>query len=140
MVYPDGTFEFRSASPGMHVLRVIGPDGAAIHLERVVIGSPNQILTIRLPDRPNASRSSDSMISLRQLSHKVPPQAQKAFAKGEQAAAKGNQRQAVESFRQAVTIDPEFADAYNDLGAAEAALGGLATGRRRVSEGHRCGT
>jgi tetratricopeptide (TPR) repeat protein len=124
-VRPDGTFEFHSAPPGMHVLRVVGSDGGTIHLERVVIGGPNQLLSIRLPEPPNASRSSENTISLRQLTHKIPLQAQKAFTKGEQAAARGDHRQAAESFRQAVTIDPEFVDAYNELGAAEAALGEL---------------
>jgi tetratricopeptide (TPR) repeat protein len=126
VVNPDGTFEFRYASPGAYDLRVTALGGATIHQEFVNIGGPNQVLSIRLPDRaPSASRSADSTISLQQLNHKIPPQAQKAFTKGQQAVAKGNQQQAAEYFHQAVTVDPEFVDAYNELGAAEASLGEL---------------
>jgi tetratricopeptide (TPR) repeat protein len=131
MVNPDGTFEFPSAPVGIHQLRVIGPQGAILHQEMVTIGNVNQVMSIRLPDPPpNASRSMDGngggSISVRQLTHKVPPAARKAYDKGEQSAAKSQHFQAAESFRQAVTIDPEFVDAYNQLGAAEAAMGNLA--------------
>lgn len=131
MVNADGTFEFRSAPAGIHQLRVIGPQGAVLHQEMVTIGNSNQVLSIRLPDPPpNASRSmggsGSGSISLRQLTHKIPAAARKAYDKGEQATAKAQHFQAAESFRQAVTIDPEFVDAYNQLGAAEAAMGNLA--------------
>ena len=62
---------------------------------------------------------------MRQLTHKVPRQAQKAFDRGEQFLAKDDQPAAAELFRQAVALDPEFSDAYNELGAAEANMGQL---------------
>jgi tetratricopeptide (TPR) repeat protein len=124
-VNADGSFEFRSAPPGAHELRVIGPGGGILHIENVVIHGPNQFLSIRLPSAPSPNRSAGSSISVRQLNHKVPPPAMKAFTKGEQAAAKGEYRAAAESFRQAIELDPEFADAYNELGAADAALNDL---------------
>lgn len=125
MINGDGSFEFRYARPGAHELRLVTMSGTIIHQETVFITGANQFLSIRLPDSPGASRSVDSTISLRQLTHKIPPQAQKAYNKGEQASAKGKHREAADLFRQAVTIDPEFVDAFNELGAAEAALGNL---------------
>jgi superkiller protein 3 len=62
---------------------------------------------------------------MRQLTHKVPKQAQKAFDRGEQFLAKDDQPAAAELFRQAVALDPEFSDAYNELGAADANMGKL---------------
>src|SRR5215472_10045648 len=124
-VNADGTFEFRSVSSGAHQLRVIGSGGAVLYQDTVFISSANQPLSIRLADPPNASRSADSTISLRQLNHKIPPAAQKAYAKGEQAAARKNHLQAAEAFREAIAIDPELVDAYNELGASEVALGDL---------------
>jgi TPR repeat/Tetratricopeptide repeat len=123
----DGSFEFRAASAGTYELRVIAPNGTVIHQEFVSITSPNQALSIRLPERSSssASRATGSTVSLQQLKHKVPASAQKAYEKGEQAASKGDLEQACTHFEEAVAIDPEFADAYNDLGAARAGLNQL---------------
>src|SRR5262249_40189627 len=102
----DGSFEFRSGSPGTHELRVIASNGAVIHQEYVSITSPNQTLSIHLPDRSptGAANRGGSTISLQQLSHKVPPSAQKAYQKGEQAASKGNLQEACTHFEEAVKI------------------------------------
>lgn len=124
-VNSDSTFEFRSATVGTHELRVLAANGQLLHQEMVSISGPNQTLSIHLSDSTSANRSKDSTISLQQLRHKVPSAAQKAFQKGEQAASKGNLDQARSLFEQAVTIDPEFADAHNELGAANAGLHNL---------------
>jgi Tfp pilus assembly protein PilF len=123
----DGTFEFRSTTPGTHELRVIAANGAVIHQEYVSITGPSQTLSIRLTERstPSATHAGGSTVSLQQLEHKVPVPAQKAYQKGQQAANKGNLQEACTHFEEAVAIDPEFADAYNDLGAAEAGMNKL---------------
>ena len=121
VVDPDGAFEFRSATPGMRELRVIAPNGKVLHQEYVSI-APNQRLSIRLSGQPSVKESAEGTVSLQQLQHKVPAPALKAFHKGEQAAAEGNLEQARACFQEAVARDPEFADAYNELGAAEAGL------------------
>jgi tetratricopeptide (TPR) repeat protein len=118
----DGTFEFRSITAGAHELRVIAPGGGVLYSENVVVSGPYQRLSIRIPAPAQANRTSSGSISIRQLAHKVPPTAQKAFHKGEQAAAKGSYQDAAAAFKEAVAIDPEYADAYNELGAAEASL------------------
>jgi tetratricopeptide (TPR) repeat protein len=132
----DGTFEFRSAPAGSYELRVLGPGGEVLHQEMVFINGATQSLSIRLTDNtanatrttglPSANRSTDNTISIQQLSHKVPPQAKKAFDRGIRAESEGNHQVAAEAFREAVGIDPEYVDALNELGAAEAALGELA--------------
>jgi tetratricopeptide (TPR) repeat protein len=122
-VNPDNTFEFRSATLGMHQLRVIGPNGQVLYEENINFTNPAATISIRLPDSPqNANRSGGSVVSLQQLRHKVPPTARKAFDKGEQAVAKGDLPGARSAFQEAVTIDPEFADAYNELGGVESGL------------------
>jgi Flp pilus assembly protein TadD len=125
-VNPDGSFEFRSADPGVHELTVTGPDGTVLYDEPVNIGGAGDRLSIRLPETPKASRASQGTVSIRQLQHNVPAQAQKALSKGRSAAAKGKTEEAMDEFREAVRIDPEFADAYNDLGALHASRGDLA--------------
>jgi len=122
-VRPDNTFEFRSATLGQHELRVVGSGGQVLYQEIVNVSSPAQIISIRMVDtRPNASRSVGGPISLQQLRHRVPPQAQKAFNRGEQAFAKGDLLVARTAFLDAIESDPEFADAHNELGGVEAGL------------------
>ena len=121
-VRPDNTFEFRSVSQGMHQLRVLGSTGQILHEEFVSIVSPAQTLSIRITDPPDASRAAGSVVSVQSLRHKVPPAARKAFDNGEQAVTKGDLVKAQALFGEAVTIDPEFADAYNELGGVDAEL------------------
>ncbi len=124
-VNPDGSFEFKSASPGVYWLRVSAGAGSVIHEELVNVGGPGEPLNIRLKNQSSANRTAEPSISLRQLTHKVPRPAQKAFDRGRQAVAKGDHNAAAECFRQAIAADPEFVDAYNELGASEVALGQL---------------
>jgi len=125
MVQGDGSFELRSVSPGVHQLRVSASGGTIIHSQQVMISAANQPLSIHIEPPPSANRFGGGSISVRQLNHKVPAQAQSAFDKGERAALKGTYRDAADLFRQAIALDPEFADAYNELAAAEAELGDL---------------
>ncbi len=119
-VNPDGTFQFDSASPGMHDLRITGVGGAVIHEEYVNITGPSQQLTIRLQGPATANRAAGNTISLQQLEHKVPGAAQKAFDKARKAEQKGKLAEAETLLRQAVEIDPEFADGHNELGTVQA--------------------
>jgi tetratricopeptide (TPR) repeat protein len=123
-VNSDNSFEFRSVTPGVHQLRVLAANGQVLYQEYVSV-NPNQTLSIHLPDRSPANHSGESTISLQQLQHKVPAAAQKAFEKGERLAAKRDFEQARACFAEAVARDPEFADAYNELGGVEAALNRL---------------
>jgi tetratricopeptide (TPR) repeat protein len=124
-VHPDGTFELRSAHPGVNTLRVVAAGGAIVYEETLTISDSRQELSIRLPESSSANRLSDGTVSIRQLTHKVPPQARKAFENGQRARNKGNTEQAAGLFREAVSIDPEFADAFNELGALDVARGNL---------------
>jgi tetratricopeptide (TPR) repeat protein len=124
-VNADGSFEFRSATAGMHELRVTTGDGTVIHQEYVNINRANQYLWINLSNPSGPSQSTGGVVSLQQLRHKIPAKAMKEFHKGQDAANKGNQQEAVEYFRKALAIDPEFADAHNELGVAQSSRGEL---------------
>jgi tetratricopeptide (TPR) repeat protein len=121
----DGSFEFRSTASGNYELRVIAFGNQVVHQEMVSLNSSNQTLSIRLPENSSgtASRAAGSSVSIGELNHKIPAQAQKLFNKGEQALSKRNLPEAREFYRQAIALDPEFVDAYNELGATESAMG-----------------
>jgi predicted Zn-dependent protease len=114
----DGSFEFRSVTTGIYELRVVGRGGHLLHEETVSIGDRNQQFSVSMPAIPDARGSAAPTVSLRELRHHVPAAAQKAYDKGRTAAGRGERNQAILCFRRALTLDPEFADAYNDLGAA----------------------
>jgi Flp pilus assembly protein TadD len=120
----DNSFDFRSVTPGVHELRVVGSNGQVLDQEYVSI-TPNQTLSIRLPEQTSTNHSNESTVSLQQLRHKVSPAVQKVYEKGERAAAKGDMEQARACFEETVAKDPEFADAYNELGAVEAGMNHL---------------
>jgi tetratricopeptide (TPR) repeat protein len=124
-VSPDGGFEFHAVFSGTYELRVLGAGGRLIHQEYATIGDRNQLLSIRLPDAPAAGRSSDTTVSMGQLTHKVPTPARKAYEKGRTAAGKGYWDAAATYFLQAVSLDPDFAAAHNDLGATYLSRGEL---------------
>ena len=137
-VDPNGRFELHTTEAGWHQLRVVSSGGEVLHEETVLISSASPQLSIRLPERTTTVRTdSAATISARQLAHKVPPQARKAFEKGKVEASKGNHDQAMQLFQQAVSADPEYADAFNALGAEETEKGDLSTSRRTFSEDHR---
>ena len=121
----DGSFEFRSVLPGVYELRIAGSDGSVLHHEHVIITGPNQLLSINLPRRGSADRFGDPTVSMRQLQHKVPAPAQKEFSKGQTAGRKQDYQAALDHFQKALDIDPEFADAYSNMGITEAILGRL---------------
>lgn len=119
----DGSFEFRSVPQGAYELGITGPDGSVLHREQVIINGPNQLLSINLPRRGSADRSAGPTVSIRQLQHKVPAPARKEFSKGQSAAKKRDYQAALGHFQKAVELDPEFADAYSNIGVAEVSLG-----------------
>ena len=121
---PDGSFEFNSVAPGAYELQVTAA-GDVVHRERVIVGGPNQFLTVTVPRKGSADRSAGPTVSIRQLHHKVPPEAQKEYGKGRAAAKKGDHQTALEHFQKAVEIDPEFADGFIDVGVTKVSLGEL---------------
>ena len=124
-VSPDGSFEFPHAMTGPYELSVVGTNGAILYDEPIFIRSSAEYLSIRLAPLPKAAPSGQGTISIRQLQHNVPAKAQQAFNKGKRAALKGDSQDAMAQFRTALSIDPEFADAYSELGTVQASLGNL---------------
>jgi tetratricopeptide (TPR) repeat protein len=120
-----GEFEFQGIAPGTYQLRVMAGSGSVVHEEFVLINSGYQNLSIQISNSPQRASTHDRTVSIRQLQHKVPAQAQKEFAKGQAAFKKDHNTAALEHFKNAIELDPEFADAFNGSGVTYAALGQL---------------
>src|ERR1700722_15756589 len=118
----DGSFDFRGLTPGQYELQLSGAAGQIVHEESVLVTGGCQYLTISVPAKTNVGKS-DATVSIRQLQHKVPSEAQKEFAKGKTAAKKSQYAFALDHFRKATQIDPEFSAAFNSTGVSEMELG-----------------
>ena len=123
-VNPDGSFELHPLALGTYELSVFDGVGNLVYREPVHVTGSSQLLSIE-PARSAvpAAGSAGSTVSVHQLQHKIPADALKAFTKAHLAANNGNQQEAIELMRRAVSIDPEYADAFNDLGALEVLRG-----------------
>ena len=120
-----GGFEFHGVPPGAYQLRLTGAAGTVVYEESVFVNAGYQNLSIQVPTKSKPGGSSDATVSVRQLLHKVPAEAQKEFSKGRAASIKGDQPSALDHFQKAVRLDPQFADAFNGIGMTDAALGQL---------------
>jgi len=119
----SGSFEFRDVTAGVYELRVTN-GVVLIHREDVLISGPNQLLSVNLNSRVPV-QGNGGTVSIRQLQHQVPSEARKEFGKGLKAMDKADHPLAIEHFAKAIAIDPQYADAHNNLGATRSALGHL---------------
>jgi uncharacterized protein HemY len=119
----NGSFEITVREPGLYTLQIIGMGGQVLKDQIVEIQGSHQFLSLILPELPDANTSKQANVSVSQLSHTVPDEAREAFRKGQEAVRKHKNEKAVKHFREAVTKDPEFAEAYNELGASLFAMG-----------------
>jgi tetratricopeptide (TPR) repeat protein len=118
-----GSFDLRGLTPGQYELQLSGAAGQIVYEESVLVTGGRQYLTISIPAKTNFGKSDGATVSIRQLQHKVPPEAQKEFAKGKTASNKGKHAVALDHFGKAIQIDPEFSEAFNSAGVSEMELG-----------------
>ena len=118
-----GSFDFRGLTPGQYELQLSGAAGQIVYEESVLVTGGRQYLTISVPAKTNVGKSDGATVSIRQLQHKVPSEAQKEFAKGKTASKKGEHALALDHFRKATQIDPEFSEAFNSAGVSDMELG-----------------
>jgi tetratricopeptide (TPR) repeat protein len=115
----SGSFEFDSLPVGDYALRLKDQYGNTIYERVVSISGLGNDLTIRLPDR-KIERPVNGTVSVGELrqQQKIPPNALQEFRKGDAELAKRHFDKARVHFQKATTIDPSFASAHNELGAA----------------------
>jgi tetratricopeptide (TPR) repeat protein len=118
-----GSFDFRGLTPGQYELQLSGAAGRIVYEEPVLVTGGRQYLTISVPAKSNVGKGDGATVSIRQLQHKVPSEAQKEFAKGKTASKKGDHARALDYFQKATQIDPEFSEAFNSAGASDMELG-----------------
>jgi tetratricopeptide (TPR) repeat protein len=120
---PDGSFEFRGLPAGSYQLRLTGAGGRIAYQESVLVTGGYQNISVQVPPKKKITTGADSVVSIRQLQHKIPARAQKEYDKGKAASIKGDQLAALDHFQKAADMDPAFADAFNGIGVTDMAMG-----------------
>jgi tetratricopeptide (TPR) repeat protein len=115
-VYPNGEFEVRGVREGTYFLRVVSMRGEMITNQVVSIAGYRNFVSVRLPERTSPERPVQGLISVARLQHEPAKQALKEFKKAAEAAKDGENEKAVGHLQKAIEIDPEYIEAYNNLG------------------------
>jgi len=110
-----GDFEFQGVPSGFYTLRVLDGSGAEILSQSVNLGGANPPVAIRLP-RIQQTKPAGETVSIARLRHKVPKPAMKVAQKAEKLSAHGDFQHAAEQWQKAIAADPEFSEAYGNLG------------------------
>jgi len=109
------TFEFHNIAGGTYQIRVVTQDGTILRQEQVNVNQFTGEITLTLPDVQGDHPNSGS-VSLGQLKHKVPSKAKKAFAAAQKKTEAGDSEGAIAKLHEAIALDPEYFEAYNNLG------------------------
>ena len=124
MANRDGSFLF-SAQPGnLYEIRVISDHGVRVHSEHLVLRQGERI-ELKLPKSRFAASRPGGAISVLRLSHKPMKSAMKMYKEADTVAAKGDAAGAVEQLKKVVEADPNWFEAWNNLGGRLLAVGQL---------------
>jgi Flp pilus assembly protein TadD len=112
----DGRFQISNLRPGDYQLSVTNGTGGVIEQQFVTVTGTADNVTVRLPE-VKRERPVSGTVSVARLGHKIPSKAQKEFNKAVEASKKNDSITAIEHLKRAIEIDPDFMEAYNNLGA-----------------------
>jgi tetratricopeptide (TPR) repeat protein len=112
----DGGFEFREVPEGVYEAQVVNLQGGVIKRTILTVSSMANHQEVRI-EIPCVSKEASGSVSMRRLSHKPPKNAVKALRKAGEAQQKGKVDEWERYLRQAVTLDPDYFEARNNLGA-----------------------
>jgi Flp pilus assembly protein TadD len=110
----DGEFRLKDLGEGAVELRVVNMAGAVVARRLVTARQAGEVeIWIEGGAQAPPERAA---VSLYRLAHKPPKQALKSWQKAANAAKAGRNDEAERHLREAVRVDPEFADALEQLG------------------------
>src|SRR5882762_1097175 len=120
-VMQDGSFEFHNVRPGEYELRINGAYGDLIHKEIVSIHNEGVPLEVKLPQRRTTSPISGT-ISAAALRRHVSAQAVREMVRSERKMRNGDIQSSIAHLKKAIRIQPDYMEAYNNLGTRYMAL------------------
>ena len=121
-VSSSGNFDLRSVPAGGYQFRIIDSSGAIIHEQTEVLDGKPGFVLLHIRD-PRSDLSATNTVSFAALQHKTPSRAWDAFRAAQKAFAAGDPPRCILHLQEALSIDPNFAEAHNDLAARYAKMG-----------------
>jgi tetratricopeptide (TPR) repeat protein len=117
-----GAFDFHKVPPGTYLFRLFNRSGRLI-LERAQwLSGSNDGIILRIPYLP-PEPSTAPIISLAELSHKIPRPALDAFRAAMKAVEAGDLQTSVDYFQKAAAIDSQYVEAETDLAVLYSGMG-----------------
>ncbi len=116
-----GDFRFDRVPAGRYELRLRGTSSDVIYRQFLIVEEP--VIYVRASVARPRPPAAPGTVSAAELAHKAPRAARKEFDKAREEMARGRLRQAVPHLEKTVHLDPDFARAYNYLGACLGTLG-----------------
>jgi len=113
-VNSTGSFEMQGVQPGTYIVTVRNASGP-LSRQMVSINGQSGMLNLAIDDTElQTAKSSDAVVSVHRLTHKVPKAARKQFEKA--LAAGDDNGTVITCLKRATEIDPEYVEALNNLG------------------------
>jgi tetratricopeptide (TPR) repeat protein len=112
----QGSFRFMGVKPGHYTLKVVDLYGNVIQREFIDVHRSSGPVIIRL-EQPEKEPSKGGVISVQRLQHKVPKAARKEHERADKAMKENDVEKSIAHLKKAVEIDPQFVEAYINLGA-----------------------
>jgi Tfp pilus assembly protein PilF len=124
----NGVVQLYAPREGVFIFTVRTMQGDILHQEPVQVGKYNSAVSIHIDGGGNGEapeRPVSGTISVARLQHKPVKQAKKEYIKAEDKLRAGDLRASLEHLKNAVQIDPNYMEAYNNLGSRYMMLGDL---------------
>jgi tetratricopeptide (TPR) repeat protein len=115
---PNGQFSFQRVEYGDYTLRLASQHGEAIYQAPLSVRMGVTQVEVRLP--AVKSERGGPPVSARRLRHKVPKEASREFNRAVEDRQQGDLPHAEQHLEAAVRLDPEYAEAWVNLGAIRA--------------------
>jgi Flp pilus assembly protein TadD len=123
-VSSNGDFAITNMREGVYWLYVRTQHGDEVYMQPVNVSHGGAPLMVRLPEkRVKTAQVPGGVVSVKRLQHKVPKQARKHFNKAQDKSRGGDHEGALKELLLAIEIDPEYTEAWNNLGARYIYLG-----------------
>jgi Flp pilus assembly protein TadD len=110
----SGEFEAQ-AHDGTYTLTVSN-GGRVLKTDIVTITDPSAHLIVRLAGNTDVAKPGTGVVSVARLEHKVPKKAKKEYEKAHKRLEAGDVDGSLEHLKRATEIDPEYLEAWNNLG------------------------
>jgi FimV-like protein len=114
IVHSGGEFEVRV--PEGHYRLLVSVNGELVKSDFVTVREHFTALSVSLPPANQASKPGTGTVSIARLQHKVPKQAAKELKRAQNLFEAGDVDGSLEHLERATEIDPEYLEAWNNIG------------------------